>query len=90
GHLLGPAGAVKVLKADPNRPLIDVVREYDPKYANDIVKNNGMSGLSVGQAINKWRNKWNALSARYGGSGTSTAYGMDGSSYDVAYEVRDL
>ncbi|MCX0334789.1 transglycosylase SLT domain-containing protein [Acinetobacter radioresistens] len=90
GHLLGPGGAVKVLKADPNRPLIDVVREYNPKDANAIVNNNGMKGLTVGQAISKWRNKWNALSARYGGSGTSTAYGMDGSSYDVAYEVRDL
>ncbi|MCG4788209.1 hypothetical protein L0N33_23075, partial [Roseburia faecis] len=33
GHLLGPAGATKVLKADPNTPLIDVVRSYDPKNA---------------------------------------------------------
>ncbi|ENQ5875824.1 lytic transglycosylase domain-containing protein [Acinetobacter baumannii] len=88
GHLLGPGGAVKVLKADPNRPLIDVVRSYDAKNANAIVKNNGMSGMTVGEAINKWRNKWNQLSSRYGGE-TSTAYGMDGSSYDFAYEVKD-
>lgn len=88
GHLLGPGGAVKVLKADPNRPLIDVVRSYDAKNADAIVKNNGMSGMTVGEAINKWRNKWNQLSSRYGGE-TSTAYGMDGSSYDFAYEVKD-
>lgn len=88
GHLLGPGGAVKVLKADPSRPLIDVVRSYDAKNADAIVKNNGMSGMTVGEAINKWRNKWNQLSSRYGGE-TSTAYGMDGSSYDFAYEVKD-
>lgn len=87
GHLLGPGGAVKVLEADPSRPLIDVVRSYDSKNANAIVKNNGMSGMTVGQAIDKWRNKWNQLSSRYGEP--STAYGMDGSSYDFAYEVKD-
>ena len=90
GHLLGPGGASAVLKADPNAKLIDVVRKYDPKNANDIVKNNAMEGMTVGQAIGKWRNKWNSLSARYGGTGTSTAYGMDGSSYDFAYEVKSL
>lgn len=90
GHLLGPGGASAVLKADPNTPLIDVVRKYDPKNANDIVKNNAMDGMTVGQAIGKWRNKWNGLSARYGENGTSTAYGMDGSSYDFAYEVKSL
>ncbi|WP_263576382.1 lytic transglycosylase domain-containing protein [Acinetobacter pseudolwoffii] len=90
GHLLGPGGASAVLKADPNTPLIDVVRKYDPKNANDIVKNNAMDGMTVGQAIGKWRNKWNSLSARYGGNGTSTAIGMDGSSYDMAYEVKSL
>ncbi|ONN50960.1 transglycosylase [Acinetobacter genomosp. 33YU] len=88
GHLLGPGGAVKVLEADPKRPLIDVVRSYDSKNADAIVKNNGMSGMTVGEAINKWRNKWNQLSSRYGGE-SSTAYGMDGSSYDFAYEVKD-
>lgn len=90
GHLLGPGGASAVLKADPNTPLIDVVRKYDPKNANNIVKNNAMEGMTVGQAIGKWRNKWNSLSARYGGNGTSTAIGMDGSSYDMAYEVKSL
>ncbi|MGP4772523.1 lytic transglycosylase domain-containing protein [Acinetobacter sp. PFS20] len=87
GHLLGPGGAVKVLEADPNRPLIDVVRSYDAKNAEAIVKNNGMSGMTAGEAINKWRNKWNQLSSRYGEA--SPAYGMDGSSYDFAYEVKD-
>lgn len=90
GHLLGPGGAAAVLKADPNAKLIDVVRKYDPKNANDIVKNNAMEGMTVGQAVGKWRNKWNSLSARYGGNGTSTAIGMDGSSYDMAYEVKSL
>lgn len=90
GHLLGPSGAVAVLKADPNAKLIDVVRKYDSKNANAIVKNNSMDGLTVGQAIDKWRTKWNSLSNRYGGNGTSSAIGMDGSSYDFAYEVKSL
>lgn len=90
GHLLGPSGASAVLKSDPNTPLIDVVRKYDPKNADAVVANNAMQGMTVGQAIGKWRNKWNSLSARYGGNGTSTAIGMDGSSYDMAYEVKSL
>jgi ddrB-like ParB superfamily domain len=90
GHLLGPGGASAVLKADPNAKLIDVVRKYDPKNADAIVVNNAMQGMTVGQAIGKWQNKWNSLSARYGGNGTSTAIGMDGSSYDMAYEVKSL
>ncbi|ENV73538.1 hypothetical protein F946_01050 [Acinetobacter johnsonii ANC 3681] len=90
GHLLGAGGASTVLKSDPNAKLIDVVRQYDSKNANAIVNNNGMKGLTVGEAIGKWRNKWNSLSSRYGGNGTSTAMGMDGSSYDFAYEVKSL
>ena len=90
GHLLGPGGASAVLKADPNANLIDIVRKYDSKNANAIVKNNGMDGLTVGQAVNKWRTKWNSLSSKYGSNGTSTAIGMDGSSYDMAYEVKSL
>ncbi len=90
GHLLGPGGASAVLKADPNAKLLDIVRKYDSKNANAIVKNNGMDGLTVGQAVNKWRTKWNSLSSKYGSNGTSTAIGMDGSSYDFAYEVKSL
>ena len=92
GHLLGPGGASAVLKADPNARLIDVVRKFDSKNADAIVGNNGMSGLTVGQAIGKWEKKWNGLSNRYGGSSssTTTAVGMDGSSYDMSYEVKSL
>lgn len=90
GHLLGPAGAVHVLKADPNAKLIDVVSQYDKKHASDIVNNNGMSGMTVAQAIDKWRKKWNTVSARYGVDNTTTAIGADGSSYDFAYEVKDI
>lgn len=90
GHLLGPEGASRVLNADPNAKLIDVVRTYDKKNADAIVKNNAMTGLTVGQAIDKWRKKWNTVSARYRGDNTTTAIGADGSSYDFAFEVKDL
>lgn len=91
GHLLGPSGAVKVLKADKSLPLIDVVRGFDKKNADAIVNNNGMKDMTVGQAINKWQGKWNNVSSRYGGgNGISTAHGMDGNQYDMSYEVRSL
>ncbi|WP_151813713.1 lytic transglycosylase domain-containing protein [Acinetobacter ursingii] len=90
GHLLGPSGAVHILTADPKAKLIDIVRKYDADNANAIVNNNGMKGLTVEQAIEKWRKKWNTLSNRYGGENTTTAYGMDGSSYDLNYEIRSM
>lgn len=90
GHLLGPEGASRVLNADPNAKLIDIVKTYDKKNADAIVKNNAMTGLTVGQAIDKWRKKWNTVSARYRGDNTTTAIGADGSSYDFAFEVKDL
>lgn len=93
GHLLGPEGATRVLKADPDAKLIDVVRKYDSKHADAIVKNNGMDGLTVGQAISKWEQKWNKVSARYGGNGSnrvSTAYDANGDSYELLTEIEDL
>lgn len=66
GHLLGPKGASVVLKADRNRPLIDVVREFDAKNANAIVKNNGMTGMTVEQAINKWQSATKAHARKAG------------------------
>lgn len=93
GHLLGPAGAVKVLQADPNARLIDIVRSYDKKNANAIVNNNHMAGMTVGQAISKWEQKWNSVGARYGGAGServSTAYDANGNSYELLTEIEDL
>lgn len=90
GHLLGPGGAVHILRADPNAKLIDIVRKYDKKNANAIVNNNGMTGMTVAQAKAKWQRKWNTLSTRYGDANRTTATGMDGSSYDFAYEVKPL
>ena len=93
GHLLGPGGAVKVLQADPNAKLIDIVRKFDSKNANDIVNNNNMTGLTVGQAISKWEQKWNSVSARYGGNGAervTTAYDANGDTYELLAEIDDL
>lgn len=56
-HLFGQAGAQAVLKAPDGERVIDVVRRYDPRNAVDIVANNGMSGLTVGQVKDKWQAK---------------------------------
>lgn len=54
GHLLGSFGAQSLLTADPNTPVQDVIAAYDPKRAAEIVRLNGMKGLTAGQAIEKW------------------------------------
>jgi hypothetical protein len=54
GHLLGVKGATALLGADPNAPIEKVVAGFSPKNAKAIVNNNGMSGMTAGQAIGKW------------------------------------
>lgn len=55
GHMLGANGAKQVLTASRDMPLIDVVKKFGGKNSNAIVNNNGMKGLTVGQAIDKWK-----------------------------------
>lgn len=92
GHLLGAGGASKVLKADRNTPLIDIVRTYDPKRANAIVNNNGMKGLTVGQALSKWEGKYNTVASRFGGHAPArdVAFSAEGMPVEVSYTVRDI
>jgi hypothetical protein len=54
GHLLGVTGASTLLSADPNASIKQVVASYDPKNAENIVNDNGMRGMTAGQAIGKW------------------------------------
>lgn len=56
-HLFGQAGAQAVLRAGDGERILDVVRRYDPRNANDIVANNGMSGMTVAQVKDKWQAK---------------------------------
>ena len=62
-HLFGQAGAQAVLKSPDDRPILDVVRSYDPRNARDIVANNGMAGMTVGQVKAKWQSKMGAALA---------------------------
>ena len=55
GHMLGANGAKQILTANPDTPLIDVVKKFGGRNSNAIVNNNGMKGMTVGQAINKWK-----------------------------------
>lgn len=65
-HLFGQAGAQTILKADDDQPILDVVRQYAPRTANDIVQNNGMAGLTVGQVKEKWRARMGRALANVG------------------------
>lgn len=54
GQLLGAQGALTVLQADDNASILDVVKKYDAANAEAIVKNNGMDGMTVKEAKEKW------------------------------------
>jgi hypothetical protein len=81
GHLFGASGAGVVLTADPNAPIEKVVASYDPKNAAATVKNNGMTGMTVGQAIAKWTalaaNHMDALGLSAGQAAPATAASGD-------------
>ena len=102
GHLLGAGGARIVLTADPNARLYDVVYGYTKgkteaqrvKIAQDTVNNNGMRGLTVGEAIAKWQAKTNQVARLYseqarGGAAFTPAGDRVEFIYDVV-EVGDL
>lgn len=53
-HMFGAAGAKSLVNADPNMSMLEAVKQFDPKNANDIVRNNAMTGLTVAEAREKW------------------------------------
>lgn len=63
----GDVGAKHILTANDEMPLVDVVRGFNPKHAQAIVNNNGMQGMTVGQAKSKWANKMGEQMSKYGG-----------------------
>jgi hypothetical protein len=44
----------------------DVVAQYDPKRAAEIVRLNGMKGLTAGEAVQKWNDIAERAQARLG------------------------
>lgn len=70
GHLFGPSMATTLGKAeidDPQGSLLDAVRKIDPQNAEAIVKNNGLSGLTLEQGLNKIRGWYAQHRRRLGG-----------------------
>jgi hypothetical protein len=56
-HFLGAGGANAVLHADPSMSMADVVKEYDPKNADAIIKGNHLEGKTVGQVLSSYDSK---------------------------------
>lgn len=56
-HLFGLRGASTLLKTDPNMPIEEAVKLFDPKRAKTIVKNNKLTG-TVGDVIGNLRQKF--------------------------------
>ena len=72
-HLLGPEGARRVLSANDNDMMLSVAQGYDPKNANAIVNNNGMAGMTVGQAKKMWESKYSEHENRLFGRASAPA-----------------
>lgn len=54
-HQQGMGGAANILKGDPNARAVDVLGR------EQVLKNGGNEGMTLGEFQNKWRNKYNGL-----------------------------
>lgn len=99
-HFFGEGGGPVFLKAKDNELFVDVATRWSKdgkkktarQIAEGITASHKFNGMTVGQVKAKYQKLWNGVAKQYGGDGSSvqTAIGMDGSSYDMAYEVKSL
>ena len=97
-HFFGEGGGPVFLKAKDNELFVDVATRWSKgskkktarEVASDITNSHGFQNMTVGQVKAKYQKRWNEVAKQYGGNGASTAIGMDGSSYDMTYEVKSL
>ena len=99
-HFFGEGGGPIFLKAKDNELFVDVATRWSKdgkkktarQIAEGITRSHHFNGMTVGQVKAKYQKLWNGVAKQYGGDGSSvqTAIGMDGSSYDMAYEVKSL
>lgn len=99
-HFFGEGGGPIFLKAKDNELFVDVATRWSKdgkkktarQIAEGITRSHHFNGMTVGQVKAKYQKLWNGVAKQYGGDGSSvqTAIGMDGTSYDMAYEVKSL
>ena len=105
-HFFGEGGGPIFLKAGDNELFVNVATRWSKPYKDKrtgrmisaaeqgqrISKSHGFNGLTVGQVRAKYEKRWNDIAKKYGGDGTNvqTVHAMDGSSYDVSYDVKPL
>ncbi|WP_445345067.1 lytic transglycosylase domain-containing protein [Acinetobacter bohemicus] len=99
-HFFGEGGGPIFLKAKDNELFVDVATRWSKdgkkktarQIAEGITASHKFNGMTVGQVKAKYQKLWNGVAKQYGGDGSSvqTAIGMDGTSYDMAYEVKSL
>lgn len=99
-HFFGEGGGPSFLKAADSDLFVDAATRWhkDTKkktarqQASDITNGHGFQNMTVGQVKAKYQKRWNDIEKKYGGDGSnvSTATGMDGSSYDMSYDVKSL
>jgi hypothetical protein len=99
-HFFGEGGGPVFLKAKDNELFVDVATRWSKgtkkktarEVASGITNSHGFQNMTVGQVKAKYQKRWNEVAKQYGGDGTNiqTAHALDGSSYDMAYEVKSL
>ena len=99
-HFFGEGGGPVFLKAKDNELFVDVATRWSKgtkkktarEVASGITNSHGFQNMTVGQVKAKYQKRWNEVAKQYGGDGTNiqTAHALDGSSYDIAYEVKSL
>ena len=99
-HFFGEGGGPIFLKAKDNELFVDVATRWSKdgkkktarQIAEGITASHKFNGMTVGQVKAKYQKLWNGVAKQYGGDGSSvqTAIGMDGTSYDMAYEIKSL
>ncbi|MDM1247104.1 lytic transglycosylase domain-containing protein [Acinetobacter sp. R933-2] len=105
-HFFGEGGGPVFLKAGDDELFVNVATRWSKSYKNkktgrmitaaeqgtSITKSHGFNGMTVGQVKAKYQKRWNDIAKKYGGDGSNiqTVHAMDGTSYDVSYDVKSL
>ncbi|MHA3051831.1 lytic transglycosylase domain-containing protein [Acinetobacter sp. ANC 4640] len=99
-HFFGEGGGPTFLKAKDGESFVDVATRFSKptktqtarQVAEGITKSHGFQNMTVGDVKSKYQQRWNDVAKKYGttGENVSTATGMDGSSYDMQYEIKSL
>lgn len=89
-HMLGIGGAKALLKAPDAMPVASLVAQYDPQNAYATVNNNGLAGMTVGQAKNHFESVMATNMAKTAGYANAPATQAEAQQADMPAFFKDL